>query len=182
MKASRKAAASAFATSPSEKLSQGGIPAGRAPRPQFASYGRDQLKRGLGKYARQVMEKQFKEVWCYGSIHRPLLVLCHVDTLPKSKAQILTRIAVEDAKKHWNSVVSAALFLGIKFILLSHHEPLAIIKRHDTNRHPAFQYADTDDIASALQAADLVTIRRCIDDLTAIAQNLADKVSSEPRD
>src|SRR5260221_3467703 len=84
MKASRKAAASASATSPSAKLAQKGIQAG-APRPQFAWYGgRDELKRGLGQIARAVTERKYQEARCYGSIDRPLLILCHLDTLSKS--------------------------------------------------------------------------------------------------
>ena len=148
-------------------------------RPQYAFYGRELLKRNFGTYARLITDKYYREARCYGSGEHPLLVLCHLDTVPEYERNHLVQITVEKGKKNWNSVVSACLFLGVKFLIMNRKFPLAVLKRHDKNRHPAFTYLSESTINARRFEQDLAAMQECIDQLTVVKGRIAERLRPE---
>src|SRR4051794_31415025 len=115
-------------------------PSGSQGRPEVATFDRENLKRDLGGVARRIANRDFRAADFFASPSGQLLMMCHVDTIPKRERAKLVQISVEAAKKDWNAVVLASLFLGVEFLIKSRREPLAILKRHHENRHKAFEY------------------------------------------
>ena len=149
-----------------------------ADRPQFAWH-REAMKRNLGTIAQVISDGHFKEARCYGSASHPLLILCHVDTVATSEKDSLVRITVESARKNWNAIVSACLFLSVKFLILNRKTPLAVLKRHDLHRHPAFTYLSKAGISHGASEQELAALRGCIDGLIGVVNRIDERLQSE---
>jgi hypothetical protein len=150
-----------------------------AKRPQFAWYQREVLKRSLGKFAQQIADRYYKEARCYGSVERPLLVMCHLETVAVTEKQNLVGITIENARQNWNAVISACLFLGVKFLLFNRKTPLAVLKRHDLYRHTAFEYLNRTDASPSALDNEIAAARGCIDALISAVNRIDARLQSE---
>lgn len=124
-------------------------PTSSAKRPEVATFDRETLKRDLGGIARRIASRYFMAAHCFDTPSGPLLIMCHVDAIPTQEQLNLVQISVEAAKKDWNAVVLASLFLGVEFLIRSRREPLAVLKRHPIYRHKAFEYLHSEHFLKA---------------------------------
>jgi len=97
-------------------------------------YPSERVKRDLGTICRQVSQEH-QEIMFLGSSKAPLLTLIDEKSVEEMPDEI--SISVDKAKADWSAVTSAALFFGHVFVIFVSKTPLAVLRRHNENRHGA---------------------------------------------
>jgi hypothetical protein len=126
-------------------------------------YSSDEAKRRFG-WICQAVNENAETIGLLGSENEPLLWLIDVDKFPTNEVrQRLVEITIEEAQKNWSAVTSAALFLGVCFLIKGKKVERAVLVQHETNKHKAFKYSDKFHAQSLLKGEK--TISEKLDDI-----------------
>jgi hypothetical protein len=149
----------------------------RAPRRPW--YPSDEAKRGFGTLCQQAYDQG--EVGLFGREDAPLLILVDARSVERAAHEI--DISIDEAKANWPAVTLAAMLYGSVFRVHANRAARAILRRHESNRHPAPRYyrrPATDYLAQSIDALrdDLHEgIRRV--EAAALGRRVASNVATE---